>query len=119
MKMEEAANLCLVAAVLNEGDVHVIDMGEPIKILDVINKLMEILENSSEIQIVGLRKGEKLKEQLWSSQEIVCPTKMKEVKALNLVVSRLPLHEFTQQPGSNERAIAEIDRFLKGCNVGM
>lgn len=119
MKIEEAANLCLAAVVLNEGDVYVIDMGEPIKILDVINKLMQILDNKSEIQIVGLRKGEKLKEQLWSSQEIVCPTKMKEVKALNLVVSRLPLNEFAQQPGSNERAIAEIDRFIKGCNVRM
>ena len=104
---------------LNEGDVHVIDMGEPIKILDVINKLMEILENRSEIQIVGLRKGEKLKEQLWSSQEIVCPTKMKEVKALNLVVNKLPITEYAQTPESNERTIAVIDRFIKDCNVGM
>ena len=119
MKIDEAANLSLLAAVLNEGDVHVLDMGEPIKIIDVINKLMEILERKSEILIVGLREGEKIKEELWSSDEFVFQTKKKNVKALNLVLNTVTPTEYAENPASNEEAVSEIDRFIKGSKVGL
>ena len=119
MKIEEAANLCLLASALNEGDVHILDMRGPIKIVDVINKLMEILESKSEILIVGLREGEKIKEELWSSQETVFQTKTKGVKALNLVVNGMALADYEEDPQTNEEAVAEIDRFIKGSKIGM
>jgi FlaA1/EpsC-like NDP-sugar epimerase len=119
MKIEEAVNLSLLAAVLNEGDVHVLDMGEPIKIADVINNLMEILESKSEILIVGLRKGEKIREELWSSKERVFQTKNKSVKALNLVLNGLALPDYNKDPQTNEETVAEIDRFIKGSKIGM
>ena len=119
VKIEEAANLSLLAAVLNEGDVHIIDMGEPIKMMDIINRLMEILESKSEILIVGLRVGEKIKEELWSSQEVLFQTKNKNVKALNLVFNRVAPTEYAEDPLSDEVAVAEIDRFIKGSKVEM
>ena len=119
MKIEEAVNLSLLAAVLNEGDVHILDMRGPIKIVDVINKLMEILESKSEILIVGLREGEKIKEELWSSQETVSQTKAKGIKALNLVVNGMALTDYDEDPLTNEEAVAEIDRFIKGSKIGM
>ena len=119
MKIEEAVNLSLLAAVLNEGDVHILNMGEPVKIVHVINNLMEILEGKSEILIVGLRKGEKIREELWSSQERVFQTKNKGVKALNLVLNELALTDCDEDPQTNEETVAEIDRFIMGSKIGM
>jgi len=119
MKIEEAANLSLLASALNEGDVHILDMGEPIKLLDVIKKLIEILDGKSEIVIVGLREGEKIQEELWSSQERVLQTKTKSIKALNLVIGKQLPEDYSENPQTDEEAVAEIDRFMKGSKVGM
>jgi FlaA1/EpsC-like NDP-sugar epimerase len=119
MKIEEAANLSLLASALNEGDVHILDMGEPIKLLDVIKKLVEILDGKSEIVIVGLREGEKIQEELWSSQESVLNTKTKGIKALNLVINEQMPEDFSENPLTDKEAVAEIDRFMAGSKVGM
>lgn len=119
MKIEEAANLSLLASALNEGDVHILDMGEPIKLLDVIKRLVEILDGKSEIVIVGLREGEKIQEELWSSQESVLNTKTKGIKALNLVINEQMPEDFSENPLTDKEAVAEIDRFMAGSKVGM
>ena len=119
MKIEEAANLSLLASALNEGDVHILDMGEPVKLLDVIRKLIEILDGKSEIVIVGLREGEKIQEELWSSEERVLQTKTKSIKALNLVISEQLPKDYSENPLTDEEAVAEIDRFMKGSKVGV
>jgi len=119
LKIEEAANLSLLAVMLNEGDVHIIDMGKPIKIMEVINKLMEILDKESEIVIVGLRKGEKIQEELWSNEEIVFQTKEKGVKALNLVFNERTTIDHSENPLTDQEAITEIERFLRRSKVGM
>jgi FlaA1/EpsC-like NDP-sugar epimerase len=119
MKIEEAANLSLLASALNEGDVHILDMGEPVKLLDVIKKLKEILDGNSEIVIVGLREGEKIQEELWSSQERVWQTKAKGIKALDLVISGQLPKDYSENPLTDEEAEVEIDRFMVGSQVGM
>jgi FlaA1/EpsC-like NDP-sugar epimerase len=108
-----------MASALNEGDVHILDMGEPIKLLDVIKKLVEILDGKSEIVIVGLREGEKIQEELWSSQESVLNTKTKGIKALNLVINEQMPEDFSENPLTDKEAVAEIDRFMAGSKVGM
>jgi FlaA1/EpsC-like NDP-sugar epimerase len=119
MKIEEAANLSLLASALNEGDVHILDMGEPVKLLDVIKKLKEILDGNSEIVIVGLREGEKIQEELWSNQERVLLTKTKGIKVLNLVIKDQLPEDYSENPQTDEEAVAEIDRFMKGYKVGV
>jgi FlaA1/EpsC-like NDP-sugar epimerase len=119
MKIEEAANLSLLASALNEGDIHILDMGEPVKLLDIINKLIEILDGKSEIVIVGLREGEKIQEELWSSQEHILQTKNASIKALNLVVDKQIPTDFDENPPTDEKAIIEINRFMMGAKVGM
>jgi FlaA1/EpsC-like NDP-sugar epimerase len=75
MTISEAAQLVLQAGALGEGgDVFVLDMGEPVKILDLAKRMIHLsgLEVKSEatpegtidIQQVGLRPGEKLYEEL-------------------------------------------------------
>jgi FlaA1/EpsC-like NDP-sugar epimerase len=119
MKIEEAANLSLLASALNEGDIHILDMGEPVKLLDIINKLIEILDGKSEIVIVGLREGEKIQEELWSSQEHILQTKNASIKALNLAVDKQIPTDFDENPPTDEKAIIEINRFMMGAKVGM
>ena len=119
MKIEEAANLSLLASALNEGDIHILDMGEPVKLLDIINKLIEILDGKSEIVIVGLREGEKIQEELWSNQEHILQTKNASIKALNLVVDKQMTTDFDENPLTDEKAIIEINRFMMGAKVGM
>ena len=119
MKIEEAANLSLLASTLNEGDVHILDMGDPIKLIDIVKKMIEILDGKSQIEIVGLREGEKIQEELWSSQENLIPTSMASIKALNLVINNELVSDFDQNPLTDEEAVFEINRFIGGAKVGM
>lgn len=73
MTIPEAARLVLLAgAYATGGDVFVLDMGEPMKIIEIARRMIElsgrsVLEDGSgdiEIKITGLRPGEKLYEEL-------------------------------------------------------
>ena len=75
MTIPEAAQLVIQAgAMAKGGDVYVLDMGEPIKIFDLAKRMIELSgltlqddENPTgdiEIQVTGLRPGEKLYEEL-------------------------------------------------------
>lgn len=66
MTITEAAQLVLQAGEMSKnGELFVLDMGEPIKILDLAKKMI-CLSSANDIQIVetGLRPGEKLYEEL-------------------------------------------------------
>jgi FlaA1/EpsC-like NDP-sugar epimerase len=82
MTIPEAAQLVLQAGSMGEGgDVFVLDMGEPIKILDLAKRMVHLsgLEvkgdsdapDAIEIQHVGLRPGEKLYEELLIGSNVV------------------------------------------------
>lgn len=75
MTIPEAAQLVLQAGAMGEGgDVFVLDMGEPVKILDLATRMVHLsglevrgdsdADDAIEIQHVGLRPGEKLYEEL-------------------------------------------------------
>ena len=118
MKIEEAANLSLLASALNAGDVHILDMGAPIKLIDIVTKLKEILGGNSEIVIVGLREGEKIQEELWSSREKVLQTKNTGIKALDLVIGENIPTDYDENPLTDDNASIEIHRFIVGSKIG-
>jgi FlaA1/EpsC-like NDP-sugar epimerase len=65
MTIPEAAQLVLAAGSLSEGgEVFVLDMGEPVRIYDLARRMIELSGVNVEIEIVGLRPGEKLYEEL-------------------------------------------------------
>jgi FlaA1/EpsC-like NDP-sugar epimerase len=78
MTIAEAARLILEAALMGKpGDVFVLDMGEPIKILDLARDLARLAgrdPDSVPIQYIGPRPGEKLSEALFYDWERVEPT---------------------------------------------
>ncbi len=75
MTIGEAVQLVLQAgAIGNSGDVLVLDMGEPVRILDVAHQLMDLADHRVEVVITGLRPGEKLHEVLQGQGEVLLPT---------------------------------------------
>jgi FlaA1/EpsC-like NDP-sugar epimerase len=69
MTIPEAAWLILDAAALGrDGDLFVLDMGEPVRIMDLARDLVRLAGRDPEsqpIETVGLRPGEKLHEELF------------------------------------------------------
>ena len=76
MTISEAADLVIQSASLtNGGEIFLLDMGEPIKIVDLAKNMIQLsglrvkdkdnLNGDIEISITGLRPGEKLYEELF------------------------------------------------------
>ncbi|HXM22094.1 MAG TPA: nucleoside-diphosphate sugar epimerase/dehydratase [Terriglobales bacterium] len=84
MTIPEAVSLVLQAFTIGEhGDILVLDMGNPVRILDLAHSLIRQCGKSpSEIKIefVGLRPGEKLHEDLFYPRERQLPTTNRKVK---------------------------------------
>lgn len=79
MTIPEACQLVLEAGFMgNGGEIFIFDMGEPVKILDIAIRLIQLsgLEpyDDIEIKFTGLRPGEKLYEELFADSEQQLPT---------------------------------------------
>jgi FlaA1/EpsC-like NDP-sugar epimerase len=83
MTIHEAAWLIVDAAALGQqGDLFVLDMGDPIRIVDLARDLVRLAGRDPDTQpmdVVGLRPGEKLHEELFYAAERVEPTTVAKV----------------------------------------
>lgn len=83
MTIPEAVNLVLQAATIGtEGDIFLLDMGKPVRILDLARQMIRLSgysEHEIPIQIVGCRPGEKLFEELSTPSESIRPTAIRQV----------------------------------------
>ncbi|MGH3489490.1 MAG: UDP-N-acetylglucosamine 4,6-dehydratase family protein, partial [Actinopolymorphaceae bacterium] len=70
MTIPEAVQLVVQAAAIGRGgEVLVLDMGEPVRIVDVARQLIDMADDDVEIVFTGMRPGEKLHEQLLGTGE--------------------------------------------------
>jgi FlaA1/EpsC-like NDP-sugar epimerase len=83
MTIQEAGWLILDAAAIgNPGDLFVLDMGEPVKIVDMVRDLIRLAGRDADsvpIRFTGLRPGEKLHEKLFYESETVQPTDVEKI----------------------------------------
>lgn len=71
MTIPEACLLVLRAAALGgSGQTQVLDMGEPVRIVDLAKRLMAVAGRTCPIVYTGLRAGEKMNEELFSPEEL-------------------------------------------------
>ncbi len=84
MSVSEAADLVLQSALMGQnGEIFVLDMGEPVKIVDLARDLIRLsglTEAQIKIQFTGLRPGEKLFEELLTHSEATQPTRHSKVR---------------------------------------
>ena len=88
MTIREAARLVLQAAAVGaSGQVLVLDMGEPVKIVDLARDLIRMAGHSPEeiaIEFTGLRPGEKLYEELLADNDTTVPTPFAQLRIARL-----------------------------------
>jgi FlaA1/EpsC-like NDP-sugar epimerase len=75
MTVSEAVALILQASAIGEGgEIFVLDMGEPIKVVDMARHLITLSglkpDRDIRLEFIGRRPGEKMFEQLWHDNEI-------------------------------------------------
>jgi FlaA1/EpsC-like NDP-sugar epimerase len=110
MTIPEAARLVLQAAAIGEtGQVLVLDMGEPVRIVDLARDLIRLSGHSvDEIAIVfsGLRPGEKLFEELLADGDTTLPT----------LISRLRVAQL-QDDGGQGRVLTSLMAFVDAAHA--
>jgi len=84
MTIPEASQLILLASQIgNGGELFVLDMGVPIKILDLAKHLIRLSggvpDKDIKIVFTGIRKGEKMHEQLFTKDEEILSTKKEKI----------------------------------------
>lgn len=94
----------------SNGEVYMLDIGEPVKIAILARRLIEMSGlrpgEDIEIRFVGLRPGEKLHDQLWSDSATVNPTTFPSVLR---VEPSPPPPDFGEQLASLEAAVLTGD----------
>ncbi len=114
MTIPEAVQLIIQASALGTGgEIFVLDMGKPIKIVDLARSLINLSSyQKDDIKIVftGLRPGEKLSEELYMDEDKMLPTKHNKIKIFK---THCPLNI-----KELEVAIAELARFAEEGDIG-
>ena len=103
MTIPEAARLVLQAAAIGEsGQVLVLDMGEPVKIVDLARDLIRMAGHTPEeiaIEFSGLRPGEKLFEELLAAADDTLPTRFPRLRIARLTGQAGPIDDLLAWAG--------------------
>lgn len=113
MDLDDAANLILKVSVELIQGVTILNMGDPVKIIDVVERLKFLLRSNSEILEIGIKPGEKITEDLISLSESSIVFQDSLIQNLNhrnrLEISSLDLESVTD----NITATKKIDEILE------
>lgn len=120
MTIPEAVNLVISASKIGKGgEVFVLDMGPPVKILDLAKKIINLEQSNTKIIFTGLRPGEKLFEELMISKNVF-KTKIDKllkvqepfinIKSLNIFMKTL---EKKLEEGNQSSLIQHIKKIVE------
>lgn len=80
MTIPEAVRLVIQAGgIAQGGEIFILDMGEPVRIVDLARNLIRLSGADVQIEYIGLREGEKLYEELLTDDENTIPTANKSI----------------------------------------
>ena len=125
MSIAEAVHLIIQAGTLGErGEIFVLDMGQPIRIVDMVKTLIRLSghrEDDIEIRYVGARPGEKLFEEILIDEERTKSTKFEKIHVAppieTLNGSALKgMEEIVEAAGAGDAE--RIERALVGIGIG-
>jgi FlaA1/EpsC-like NDP-sugar epimerase len=123
MSISEAAQLILQAGAMGEGgEIFILDMGKPVRIVDIARDLIRLHgfepDQDIPIQFIGLRPGEKLCEELITQGEGIVATAHEKIlvlrgnacdlKNLNAQIDELLTIACTYDPPSIKRKLQQI-----------
>ena len=108
MTIPEAVQLVVQAGAIGEsGHVYVLDMGEPVRIVDLAEKMIRLSGKEPGVDVrvdfVGARPGEKLHEELVGEGEVASPSSHEAI----MLVTRQPV-----DPDWLEVGLAELERLV-------
>ncbi len=120
MTITEAAGLVIQAGVMGEeGEIFILDMGEPVKIKDLAEDMIRfaglVPYKDIEIRYIGLRPGEKLFEELLLAGEGIQPTRHKKIHialSRNMNLSTLTARIAELELVSKSDTRSEIDNII-------
>jgi FlaA1/EpsC-like NDP-sugar epimerase len=131
MTIPEAAQLVLQAGAMGQGgDVFVLDMGQPVKIIDLARRMVQLsglsLRDEShpdgdiEITITGLRPGEKLYEELLigDNPEPTPHSRIMKAREEHLTWTELDPHLKALVQAAEQNDVASIKALLAACVQG-
>jgi dTDP-glucose 4,6-dehydratase len=78
----EAAHLVLESITLNQTGLFVLEMGSPVKMINIIEALAQSIGKEAKIEITGLRPGEKLSEVVFGENENEIPTLVPRIRKI-------------------------------------
>jgi FlaA1/EpsC-like NDP-sugar epimerase len=109
MTIPEAVQLIIQAGAIGEsGEIYVLDMGPPVKILDLAHNMIRLSGKEPDVDVqidfIGVRPGEKLHEELWAGNENAEPTTHPKI----LRCAGMPV-----DPAWLEDELAELERLVE------
>ncbi len=110
MTIPEASQLVLQAATIGRGgEIFVLDMGEPVKIVDLARDLIALSglvpDKDIEIRFTGLRPGEKLFEELSTVEE-----KAEKTRHPKIFIGRLPSRTLLEVSGAVSTLLNDVEQ---------
>ena len=121
MTTSEAASLVIETAVMADaGETYVLDMGDPVRILDLVERLVRLLDvDEPRLEYTGLRPGEKLHEVLFDDADTCARTKHPMIDVMSArrppradLLDRVEMLDHLVAFGDNDRVLAEVRELL-------
>jgi FlaA1/EpsC-like NDP-sugar epimerase len=113
--VSQAVELILEASTLaSKGEIYMLEMGDPVMIATLAGKLIELCGLTPEeipVQVVGMRPGEKIREELWSGDSCVTKTGLPGILRIDEGQIKAEFENYLQE--LEELARARLDDQLR------